>query len=242
VSPSEITKEIEARQAPKEARNAADLILAHPEQLRRVGVDPERWSRIVLSEYRRNDKLLDCDPNSMAAAAILAATLGLEPGPLGLFYLVPFGREVVPIIGYRGYVELAYRSGLVKSVWGDLVHDGDLFRVQKGSRRALLHEPAGAPGEREIVAAYAGADLKSGGQVWRVIYEEDWERARQASPAGKRGSGPWKDDRPAMILKTAFRRLEPLLPKAAGLERAFSVDEVPVRDEADVLEVEGLTQ
>jgi recombinational DNA repair protein RecT len=79
--------------------------------------------------------------------------------------------------------------------------------------------------------------LKTGGAPFRVIYEEDWEKARQASQLGARNRGPWLDHRPAMILKTAFRRLEPMLPKTAALAQAVEADEQPAPDVDDLEEL-----
>jgi recombination protein RecT len=151
-------------------------------------------------------------------------------------HLIPFKRTVVFLIGYRGYVELAFRSGQVKDVTAALVHEGDEFEFQYGTSPRLVHKPTGPAGEREIVAAWACARLKTGGAPFRVIYEEDWEKARAASQLGSKQQGPWVEHRPAMILKTAFRRLEPLLPKTPDLALAFAEDErVNVLGETDLL-------
>lgn len=214
-------------QTPK-ARNVLDLLEAQKPQIRRLlGTDEaaERFARIVLTEVRRSQLLQECEPYSFLGAVMQVAQLDLEPGPLGLVYLVPFKREVTLIVGYRGFVELAYRTGRVRSIVGRLVHDGDTFRVSLGTSERIVHEPAGAPGEREIVSAYAVAKLATGGTVSQVIYPDDWERSRMASPSGRKDSGPWVTDRAAMIRKTAVRRLEPWLPKSPELARAVLADE-----------------
>lgn len=214
---------------PEQANVLSLLERSKPEIARALppGVDFERFTRVVLTEIRRVPKLLDCDPYSFMGAVMWAAQLNLEPGPLQHVHLIPFGKEVTFVVGYRGYIELAYRSGQVKDVYAELVHEGDVFRVVKGTSAKIVHEPAGAAGERETVAAYAVAHLKAGGTVQRVIYEEDWERARKSSAAGSKGKGPWADDRPAMIRKTALRRLESLLPKQASFGEAVMLDEQP---------------
>jgi recombination protein RecT len=220
--------ELEKASAGKDGKTIYDLIDRQKPELEKVvgqTIGVERFTRTVLTEIRRTPKLLECSPESLLGAMMLAAQLGLEPGPLGLVYLVPFKRQVEFIVGYRGYVELAYRSGLVKDLTAALVHDGDAFSFRQGTRPFLDHVPEGPPGDREIVAAYAVARLKSGGVVFVPTYLEDWERARKASPAGSKNLGPWVDHREAMIRKTAVRRLEPMLPKSAAFARAFERDE-----------------
>src|SRR6266567_377007 len=138
----------------------------------------------VMTEIRRTPKLLECSPESLLGAMMLAAQLGLEPGPLGQVYLVPFKRQVEFVVGYRGYIDLAYRSGQVKDVAAALVHEGDEFSYQYGTTPKLLHVPEGPAGEREIEAAYAVARLRTGGTVFVVTYGDDWEKARKASAAG----------------------------------------------------------
>jgi recombination protein RecT len=201
---------------------------------RQIGV--ERFTRTVLTEIRRTPKLLEAAPESLLGAMMLAAQLGLEPGPLGLVYFVPFKREVQFIVGYRGFVELAYRTGLVKDVSASLVHEGDTFDYREGTRPYLDHVPMGPADEREIIAAYAVARLKSGGAPFRVIYEQDWLRAKKASAAGDKG--PWGTDFAAMVLKTAYRRLEPKLPKSPLLSVALDRDEAPAPTVAEIAEAE----
>jgi recombination protein RecT len=180
----------------------------------------------LLTELRRNEKLREADPRKVLGAFAYGLQLGLIPGPLGLVHFVPFGQDVVFLVGYRGYIELAYRSGLVKDVSAELVYEGDRFIVSGGTRPGIVHEMQ-PPGERDVTAAYAVAHLKSGGTVFRVIYEPDWERARKSSQLGAKGKGPWADDRAAMVRKTALRRLEPLLPKGPEIGVAVSLDEQP---------------
>jgi recombination protein RecT len=199
-----------------------------------IGV--ERFTRVVMTEIRRTPKLLECSPESLLGAMMLAAQLGLEPGPLGQVYFVPFKKEVEFIVGYRGYIDLAYRSGQVKDVTAALVHDGDAFHYEHGTTPKLKHVPLGPAEEREIVAAYAVARLRTGGVVFAVIYEDDWEKARKASAAGAKNVGPWNDHRPAMIRKTAVRRLEPMLPKSPLFAQALDRDEAPAPSVDEIAE------
>lgn len=217
-----------AAQTPKQ-KAAGELIAANRPDLARLlppGMDVAALELMVWAAQRDNPKLYDCDPWSLVGAAVALARAGLR-NSLGLASLVPVGKEVVPVVGYRGYVDLAHRSGAVKDIAAELVYDGDAFRVVKGTAPKILHEPLGAPEDREVVAAYAVAHLKSGGTVSGVIYEPDWHRAQRSSPVGSQSAGPWRDDLPAMIRKTAIRSLEAWLP-AAGFAAAIAIDERPV--------------
>lgn len=188
-------------------------------------VGAERFTRTVLTEIRRTPKLLECEPRSLLGAMMLAAQLGLEPGPLGHVYLIPFKGQVEFVIGYKGMIELAYRSDRIKDVMAALVFDGDEFEYQYGTQPKLVHKPQGPRDDREIVASYAVARTRAGGAPFVVTYEEDWERARKASAAGSKNVGPWVDDRPAMIRKTSVRRLAAFVPQSPQLAVALDRDE-----------------
>jgi recombination protein RecT len=223
--------ELEKRAQPKEARTVLDLIERMKPELAKVlpaAITPERLARVFTTEVRRTPKLLECSPESMLGALMLSAQLGLEPGPLGHVYLVPFKGEVVFIVGYRGMIDLAYRSGEVKSVESAVVREGDAFEWRKGSRAFLDYTPAGAPGERERTHVYALAKLRSGGVVFEVLFPDQVEARRQRSPAARADSGPWLTDTDAMWRKSAVRALSPVLPQSALFGRALDVDELPV--------------
>jgi recombination protein RecT len=208
--------------------NALDLHRSALERKVPTGTLTYAYAEAALkTELRANEKLREADPAKVLGAFSYGLQLGLVPGPLGLVHFVPFGSEVVFLVGYRGYIELAYRTGLVKDVSAELVYEGEPFAVKLGTSPKIEHERDGAPVERAIVAAYAVAHLKSGGVVSNVIYEPDWERARAKSAAAKKSSGPWTTDFAAMVKKTAYRRLEPKLPKTAAAGLAEAWDETP---------------
>lgn len=214
------------------ARNAADLAKKLPR-----GLEYEYFRQAVLSEMRRVPKLFECEPASVVSAVCFALQLGLTPGPLGHCYLVPYKTECTFVLGYKGMIDLAYRSGQVKDVVAALVREGDLFTYREGTRPVLDHSPSGPPGEREVIAAYAVARLRSGGAPFVVTYREDWDAAQKRSTAGSRGSGPWTTDYYAMVLKTPVRRLQPFLPMSPQFALGSVWDEhpAPPYDEPDAI-------
>jgi recombination protein RecT len=232
-----LTTALERSAQPKEAKTILDLLdRQRPELEKLLGsvAASERFARVAMTELRRTPKLYECDPLSFLAALMLAAQLGLEPGPLGHVYLVPFKSECTFILGYKGMVDLAYRSGLVKDVSTGLVHEGDQFAWREGTRPFVDHTPAGPPGEREWTHAYAVARLKTGGTVFRVIFPEDVEKAKAHSQNADSPYSPWVTELPAMIRKTAVRRLSPMLPQSPAFAQAMAADEAPVAPPAEL--------
>lgn len=221
-----LTEALEQRAQAPEQKTVFDLIRRMQPEIEKAlpaQFGGERFARIVTTEIRRTPKLLDCSPESLVGAMMLAAQLGLEPGPLGHVYLVPFGRSVEFIVGYKGMIDLAFRSGKIKDVKANLVRQGDSFDYREGTRPYLDHVSWSRDGE--LIAAYAVARTTTGGAPFVVIYPDDWERARKKSAAGSKGQGPWATDEAAMIRKTAVRRLSAFLPQSPAFARGLELDE-----------------
>lgn len=177
------------------------------------GQDEKRWIRIIQTEVRRNPKLLQADYRSFALAVYALAQLALEPGPLGHAYLTgPFKNnktnllEVVPILGYKGLVDLAYRAGTVDLIDAVVVRQGEPFRIVRGSDQRLEHEELASCANNPVVGYYGIAFPKGGGRaVFEVMWPDEIEAIRKRSRA--KDDGPWKTDFEAMALKTPLRRM-----------------------------------
>lgn len=188
----------------------------------------DRLLRVVMTEIRRNPRLGECSPASLLGALMLSAQLGLEPGPLGQVYYVPFynsklkSDEVTFMIGYKGLISLALRGDKIISIEGHEVCENDDFEFDYGSSLLKhsyhLQKPRG-----EVAGYYAKAELVTGGRMIRVLTldEVDSRRARSKS----KDSGPWVTDPIAMGIKTAIRVLCSQLPLSAEAERALAADE-----------------
>lgn len=236
------TDEIRAQLAERKGEATAPTIydavkLAEPRLSHAIPKGTMDWLYAKAALYRElehNPALVECNPHSLLGAFASTLQLGLPLGPLGLAYLVPYKREASCVVGYQGYIELAYRSGLVKAVRANLVYDGEHFREKGGTSPGIEHE-IGHEDAAEIVAAYAVAELKSGGKVWTVINERHWTKAREASPLGRQNKGIWAEHFPEAVLKTAVRRASKFWPKSPALMVAATVDEQP----AEPLEIVG---
>ena len=98
--------------------------------------EPGRAMRFVASistAVSVNAELKLCDPHSVLSAALLGEALGLSPSPqLGQFYMVPFGdkksnvKKAAFILGYKGYLQLAIRSGQFKHITAIEIKEGEL--------------------------------------------------------------------------------------------------------------------
>jgi recombination protein RecT len=171
---------------------------------------------------RKNVALAACDPQSIFEAAMACAHLELPPNtPEGYAYIIPYGKVAQFQLGYKGLVELAYRSGVVKTIAAELVFPDDEFRVELGTERRLVHNPSwkNAAGRTydKAIALYATAILNNGETVFEVMTKEDVDKIKRTSKAGT--SGPWKEWPEQMAKKTVVKRLLKLLPASAADNR-----------------------
>lgn len=199
----------------------------------------ERLARIALTEVRKVPKLATCDQASFLGAIMQCAALGLEPGgALGHCYLIPFENrrkgvtEVQFIVGYRGMLDLARRSGQILSLEARAVYEADRFSVALGLEPKLTHEPAWDADERgQLRFVYAVAKLKDGGTQFEVMSRKEIERVRDASQGYQtalrydKKDSPWMAHFDEMAKKTVLRRLFKYLPVSIEIQRAVGLDE-----------------
>ena len=202
-----------------------------------IRLDPERFARIVITSCQRTPKLLDCTPQSLLAAVMVCAQLGLEPdGVRNMAHLVPFGDQVTFIPGYMGLCDLALRSGKIRKIVPRVVYQGDKFAYQYGSTEFVDHEPCKSKDRGKVVAAYAIAWFAEHDDYqFEVMEFTDIESIRNRSRASK--AGPWVTDWDAMAKKTVLRQLCKYLPSnavAPELGMAVGIDEAGERGDPQV--------
>ena len=198
--------------------------------------------RAVLSEVRKQPKLMSADPSTVLGGVMLAAQLKLEIGSgLGEFYLTPRrekGRDVcLPIIGYQGFVKLVLRSEMVTNVEAFLVREGDDFSYGANSDRGMFYDwqPRDFDESRPWIGVVASARMKSGGTTWVYLTREQ-VLARRPSYWDK--GTPWQTHEEEMSKKTAVRALAKFLPKSTDLGRAIEADENKAQQVAGLDEVQ----
>ena len=214
---------------------------------------PERLMRATANAIRRTPALQECEPISFLGAMMFCAQLGFEPNsPLAQAYLIPFNKntpvklpngrtdwvtikQVEVVIGYKGFKELARRSGKIKSMHGDIVYEGDVFSHEYGSGQHLRHVPCGR--KDKPIGAYFHVAYDGGeGHVYMTKEEIEGHRDRyskgwqQAVKIGKTADSPWKKDWEAMWIKTPCRILigRGDIPMSTEMADAITVDEAGI--------------
>jgi recombination protein RecT len=190
---------------------------------------PERIARIAYTAIANNPKLRECSSISLANAVITASQMGLEiGGPLGMAHLVPFKNEATLIIGYKGFMDLAYRSGIVSNFSAQPVYENDHFEYSYGLNPNLEHRPVNKD-RGKLVYAYAVCHYTSGGYDFEVVNAADIADTKSMSAGARSGRKdcPWNDPKQewTMWVKTAIRRLAKRIPQSPDIQRAAAIDE-----------------
>jgi len=215
-------------------KNLQDLIKIMQPEIKKAlpsVITPERFTRMALSALSANPKLGQCTPQSFLGAMMNAAQLGLEPNtPLGQAYLIPYRNhgtdEVQFQIGYKGLLDLAYRSGEVSTVQAHAVHENDDFEYQYGLEPMLKHIPA-KTNRGSATHYYAVVKMKDGGYCFTVMSREDMEKhAKKYSQSYSKGySSPWTSTFDEMAKKTVLKRTLKYAPMKSDFVRGVAQDE-----------------
>lgn len=168
----------------------------------------------VLNAVRTNPYLAQCDHMSLWSSALVAATLNLPiDGNLGFAALVPYKGKVQFQIMYRGYIQLAIRSGQYADM--DVV---EIYKDELKSYNPITRELEFTPhdtwkmreseNQNDIVGYYASFRLVSGFTKWLFMTRQAVEKhAKRFSETYNRGQGQWVRDFNSMALKTVLKRL-----------------------------------
>lgn len=184
----------------------------------------DRLARIALTELRQVPKLRTCTRDSFLKCLMVSAQLGLEPGMLGHVYFIPFGKEATIVIGYKGMLELAQRSGKILSIEARVVKENDKCTVKLGLDSDIQHEiDIRSPDRGKTIGYYACAKIVGGGKMFEFMSVAEVEEIRKSSKAGN--SGPWVTHPEEMGKKTVIRRLFKYLPVSVELQKATNLDE-----------------
>lgn len=233
---AELEKRAVSQNAPvKLTKNMSviDMIRALEPEVRRAlpsVLTPERFTRMALSAINNTPDLGLCTPMSFISALMTAAQLGLEPNtPLGQAYLIPYKNKGVLEcqfqIGYKGVLDLAYRTGQMQMIQAHAVRAYDDFEYQYGLEPKLIHRPD-TDDRGEITFVYAVFRLCNGGYGFEVSSKTDMDAfaEKYSRAAGSRFS-PWNTNWEEMAKKTVIKRMLKYAPVSVEFQRALSADE-----------------
>jgi len=224
---NEVGNEIQAaKAAPLTVRGLlTGAKLKELQQLAGRAMSAERLIKMFAMAASRNPKLLHCTPISVLDAMTKCAELNLMPGTLGSVWLIPFDNrktgncECQFILGYRGMMALARRSGDISTITAEVVKNGDEFEFEHGLESKFRHRPRCINGA-SVTHVWAMAKFKDGSHQLVVMTKQEVDSIRGRSRASN--FGPWQTDYEEMAKKTALRRLCKYLPLEPDTEAAIA--------------------
>ena len=181
-----------------------------------------RFISALVSAVQANPALQECTNSSLLNAALLGESLNLSPSPqLGQYYMVPYdnsnkGKEAQFQLGYKGYIQLAIRSGQYKKLNVLSIKEGELIRFDPLNEEIEVNliqneeQREAAP----TIGYYAMFEYTNGFR--KAMY---WSRAKMEAHAKKYSPGYkkdlvkgtswtfWAKDFDAMAYKTMLRQL-----------------------------------
>ena len=205
--------------------------------------DSQRFVSSLISAVQTNPGLSECTNGSLLNAALIGHTLNLPQSPqLSYFYMVPFNnskkgcKEATFQLGYRGYIQLAMRSGQYLKINACDIREGELKSYNPITDEftfdpVLNYEERG----KLPVVGYYGYFILNNGYK-KEIY---WDKARMEAHAKKYSASYrkgwdsfWKSDFDEMARKTIIRQL---ISKwgvmSVDMEKAYTSDMAVIRDD-----------
>lgn len=208
------------------------------------GKNGQRFITSIISATNANPELQECSNNSILSAALLGESLKLSPSPqLGCYYMVPFNnkktgmKEAQFILGYKGMIQLAIRSGQYKKMNVMAIKEGELVRYDplEEEIEVNLIEDEYEREQAKTVGYYASFTYMNGFK--KAIY---WSRQKMEAHAerysagykAKKGYTYWEKDFDGMAMKTMLRQL---LSKwgimSIEMQTAYEADQAVIRED-----------
>jgi recombination protein RecT len=224
----------------------------------KYGITPQEFLVKVSNAIRKNPELLRCSSQSLFGSILYFAEIGLPFNtPEGFGYISTEynegGYEAVPIIGYRGLIEIAYRNPKVKSIRIQAVYEGDEFEYEYGTQEYIKHKPnIFAKGERKLIAVYAIVKIQDIDPLFVVVHKAQLDELKKISKSSSEFAK--NDVFNIMESKVAIKLLFKMLPKTSNevlmkaleLDNKFDYDKttriVATEKGYELIETEGKTK
>lgn len=208
----------------KESKQTFSAFLATDAMKKKInemvgGKDGQQFVTAIISAVSTNPQLAECENSSIVSAALLGQALKLSPSPqLGQYYIVPFnnsdkGCKVAQFqLGYKGYIQLAIRSGQYKKINVLAIKEGELIEYDPLNEeiKVNLIEDEELREQAETIGYYAMFEYMNGFR--KTIY---WTKQKMKAHAlkyskgykAKKGCTFWEKDFDGMAYKTMLRQL-----------------------------------
>jgi recombination protein RecT len=189
----------------------------------------------VISATKANPMLANCEPNSVISSAVIAATLNLPiQNNLGFAAIVPYNSQSGPVaqfqMMYKGFIQLAWRTGQYKTINAAPIYAGELVNFNRITGEVVIDETKKT--SDEIIGYCAFFKLMNGAEKYFFMnVGQVREHGEKYSKSFKNKNSRWQLDFPSMALKTVLKML---LSKygilSVEMQKSLTYDESVVKD------------
>lgn len=224
---------IEKMERPKTLKDLIEVRMPEIQKVLPSVMPAEQFLRLSLNALQNTPHLKDCSMTSFYGAIMQCAQLGLKPNVNGEAYLVPFKNnkrggiyECQFMVGYKGLITLARRSGEISVIDTHEVYENDVFDLEFGFEPKLLHKPCIKGDRGNVIGYYATVILKDGGKTAHYMTTEDAKNYGETySKSFNKSDSPWQTAFDSMAKKTCIRQVLKYAPASTDVELALERDE-----------------
>jgi len=175
-------------------------------------VGATRAIAICAQYYASHPELHACDVGSMIGAVLVSSAMGLNV-QLREVYFIPYSGKIQLQISYFGWIKLAKKSGMLKSLNARCVYEGDGFDPDFETCKPNHKMGANYGDPDKVTHAYAVVETTDGGKSLEILTKRMIERLRQKSPMQKQGiKGPWATDYDKMAIAKVIKQALRMIP------------------------------
>lgn len=210
-----------------------------------LGKNAATFATSVIQIQQSNKLLVNADPQSIIGAALTSATLNLPlNNSLGYAYLIPFNEKQANgnyltkaqfQIGYKGFHQLAMRSGQFKTIHATDVKEGEIESRDRltGEMTFNFIEDDNVREKTQTIGYISYFRLLNGFEAYHYMSSKEMEKhAKKFSQTYKKGFGLWKDDLYSMALKTVLKLLlSKKAPLSIDMQKAVETDQASFKNE-----------
>lgn len=218
-----------------------------------IGKNADRFTASIISAVNQNPQLADCNNASIVAGALTGEALKLSPSPtLGNYYLLPFndkerGKVAQFVIGYKGLINLAIRSGVYKKLNVLEIKDGELIKYDPLNEEieVKLIEDENLREKTETIGYYAMFEYINGFRkvlFWTKTRMENFASTYSAGYRAKKGYTFWEKDFDSMAKKTMLRQLISkwgVMSITYEMEQALEADQAVINEDGTKVYVDN---
>lgn len=216
----------------------------------------------LLNITQTNDALAKAEPNSIIYSAATAASLDLPIDPnLGFAYILPYNKKqkdgtyknlATFQLGYKGFIQLALRSGQFKTISSAKIYEGQL--IEENPLTGFVFDFKQKKSDKIIGYASYFELINGFSKTFYMSVNECKSHGMKFSQTFKKGYGLWNDDFDSMALKTVTKlNLAKYAPLSIEMQKAILTDQSVVNDfegqnvdyvdnEVEVLDVEAVSE